>query len=183
MTERRTILAISGSTRTGSSNESILRYLESQYSEVLEFVFYPGLTSLPHFNPDFDSTPPASVVQLRQSISDADGILICTPEYIFALPGALKNLIEWLVSTTIMDGKPTAYIVASGLGERSFESLGVILKTLSAQVSEESKLLIQGARAKMSANAGPKDEQTSQDLDRLMKSLISSLNIQTARSS
>ena len=175
MTGRKRVLAISGSTRTGSSNESILRFLESEYADKLEFVFYSGLTALPHFNPDLDREPPVSVLELRQSITASDGILICTPEYIFALPGALKNLIEWLVSTTVMDGKPTAYIVASGLGERSFESLGIILKTLSANVPEDSKLLIQGARAKMTANTGPRDEHTSKDLRRLMESFVLSI--------
>jgi NAD(P)H-dependent FMN reductase len=175
MAGRKRVLAISGSTRTGSSNESILRFLESTYSDTLEFVFYSGLTTLPHFNPDLDREPPVSVLEARQSIAAADGVLICTPEYIFALPGALKNLIEWLVSTTVMDGKPTAYIVASGLGERSFESLGVILKTLSATVPEDSKLLIQGARAKIGVNEGPRDGQTAKDLRRLMESFVSSI--------
>jgi chromate reductase, NAD(P)H dehydrogenase (quinone) len=37
---------------------------------------------------------PSAVADLRAHIAEADAIVICTPEYAGALPGALKNLLE-----------------------------------------------------------------------------------------
>ena len=49
------------------------------------------MAELPHFNPDDDRegepVHPA-VAQLRAEITAADALLLCTPEYAGALPGA-----------------------------------------------------------------------------------------------
>ncbi len=57
--------------------------------------------------------PPEAVLAFRKQIAAADGVLICTPEYVFTLPGSLKNALEWCVSTTIFSQKPTGLITAS----------------------------------------------------------------------
>jgi NAD(P)H-dependent FMN reductase len=53
--------------------------------------------SLPLFNQDVvdrDGFPPA-VVELKDSLRAADGLLIATPEYNWGIPGFLKNGIDW----------------------------------------------------------------------------------------
>lgn len=167
------LLAISGSTRSNSSNESILKVIANFYPETVEVVIYNGITNLPYFNPDDDKENVAqSVIDFRKQIETADGIIICTPEYVFSLPGVLKNALEWAVSTTIFYEKPVAVIVASALGEKTFESLILIMNTLGAKIPERGKLLIQGARAKLNAEAKITDELTLQSLTQLMKALI-----------
>jgi len=148
------ILAISGSTRSGSSNNTILELIATRFKEEAEVVLYQRIDELPHFNPDLDQAPfPEKVTELRALIEQADGILICTPEYVFSLPGSLKNALEWLVSTTLLSFKPAAFIVASGSGEKAFESLDLVLKTLlQVTIPADSKLLIQGSRGKVDAN-------------------------------
>jgi NAD(P)H-dependent FMN reductase len=54
------------------------------------------------------------VQQLREQTAAADALLICTPEYAGALPGALKNLLEWTVGDAGTYGKPIAWINAAG---------------------------------------------------------------------
>lgn len=148
------ILAISGSTRSGSSNNAILQLIQNRFEDRAEVVLYQRIDTLPHFNPDLDQAPfPASVTELRALIEQADGILICTPEYVFSLPGSLKNALEWLVSTTLLSFKPAAFIVASGSGEKAFESLDLVLTTLLQEViPDNAKLLIQGSRGKVDAS-------------------------------
>jgi chromate reductase len=150
MTKKK-ILAISGSTRINSSNEAILKLVARLYSEQIDVQIFNQLETLPHFNPDIDDEHVSQAVRdFRELIRNADGVLICTPEYVFSLPGALKTALEWTVSTTVFSDKPFAYIVASGLGEKTFESLELIMNTiLQYKIGSNSKLLIQGARAKL----------------------------------
>ena len=133
------ILAISGSTRTGSTNMILLKTMASFISNI-DFIYYEDLAELPHFNPDLDKGDiPAQVQHFRDLVADADGIIICTPEYVFSLPGALKNALEWMVSTIIFTNKPIALITAAASGEKAHESLILIMQTL-----------IKGVRGKIS---------------------------------
>ena len=173
---RKNILAISGSTRIHSSNEAILNSIASSCKEVLNVQLYTGIADLPHFNPDTDNEQvPLAVKSFRDLIDKADGVIICTPEYVFSLPGALKNAIEWTVSTTVFSDKPTAVIVASGLGEKAYESLLLIMKTVGAKVGEQSSLLIKGARSKVDDKGQLADQSTKKQLDSLMGSFIANL--------
>jgi NAD(P)H-dependent FMN reductase len=153
---RKQVLAISGSIRENSSNEAILTAIAKAYPR-LDMRLY-DIGKLPYFNPDLvkeGSAVPLAVKDFYRRIDEADGVLICTPEYVFALPGALKNALEWTVSTTVLSYKPLAFIVASASGEKAFESLDLITKTLLQEpVEPDCKLLIMGAAGKVNRSAG-----------------------------
>ena len=73
--------------------------------------------ALPHFSPDDDGDDlPAAVRELRAATGRAEALLVCTPEYAGALPGAFKNLLEWLVGGGEAYRKPIAWINVSGPG-------------------------------------------------------------------
>ena len=96
-TAMKNILAISGSLRAASTNLKIIENIAALSADSLQISVYQGLSALPQFNPDLDTDePPEAVKDLRCRIKEADGVLICTPEYIFGVPGALKNAIDWL---------------------------------------------------------------------------------------
>lgn len=161
------ILAICGSTRSESSNLKLLRLLAQWADGQFDFTIYQGLANLPHFNPDLDVEPvPEAVNALRQQITEADGVIICTPEYVFSLPGSLKNALEWMVSTVIFDGKPTGLITAAASGESGHEQLLLVMSTLSAVFTEETHLLIKGVKAKIDHNGQIKDVSTEHQLQR-----------------
>jgi chromate reductase, NAD(P)H dehydrogenase (quinone) len=111
------ILLISGSLREGSTNRAALRTAQQVAPAGVTTKIYSGMGSLPHFNPDEDRegdpVHPA-VAELRTRVSEADAIVICTPEYAGALPGALKNLMEWTVGDGGTYGKLIAWINVSG---------------------------------------------------------------------
>jgi chromate reductase len=167
------VLVICGSTRAQSANLSIIQHLADSLSKELEFELYAELSTLPHFNPDLDQEkPPAIVKELRTKISTADGVLICTPEYVFSLPGALKNAIEWCVSTTVFSEKPVALITASASGVKAHESLQLIMKTVGADVRPETQLLIQGAKGKVDKEGKIIDVITVQQLKELGNAFV-----------
>ena len=166
------ILAISGSLRSESTNLKIIRYVETLSAGRLNFNLYQGLSVLPAFNPDLDTdAPPEEVKEFRRLIKETDGVLICTPEYVFGVPGALKNAIDWTVSSGDFSGKPTALITASLGGEKAYESLLLTLKTVEAKIGENSALLISYARSKVNAKGAISDTPTIEALKLLIESL------------
>lgn len=166
------ILCFSGSTRNDSTCMAILKTLAERHRDGADFVIYPGLASLPHFDPNAeDAALPELVQSLRTAVSAADAVIFCTPEYVFSVPAILKNAIEWCVASTVFTGKPTAMIVASGVGDKTFESLGLILKTIQCKMSEETMLHLKGIRAKM-LTGELHDEEPLRKLDGLVADLL-----------
>lgn len=108
------ILGIPGSLSGGSANYSILRHIEDEIGMEVEYSIYNGIGQLPHFNPEIDNIPArAEVDRFRKELKSADGIVICTPEYAFGVPGSLKNALDWTVSSGELVNKPLALITAS----------------------------------------------------------------------
>ncbi|MEV0977715.1 NADPH-dependent FMN reductase [Streptomyces sp. NPDC049915] len=134
------ILLLSGSLRSGSTNEAVLRTAQDVApSAKVEALPYDGLAGLPHFNPDDDTDPlPAPVAELRAAIDNAAGILVCTPEYAGTLPGSFKNLLDWTVGGTEICDKPVAWVnaAAPGRGEGAQTTLRTVLGYTGADIVE-----------------------------------------------
>ncbi|MDR6194610.1 NADPH-dependent FMN reductase [Siphonobacter sp. SORGH_AS_0500] len=162
------ILAISGSLRAASVNNQILEKLSTQIPATITWNSYKELKQIPAFNPDLQVLP-ESVERFRNQLLQADGILICTPEYVFGIPGSLKNLLDWTVgfSSGEWAEKPTALITASTSGEKAHESLQFILNVLGTQISEETSVLISNARKRW--NDAAVEQQLTSVLDTLIQ--------------
>jgi len=138
------VLLISGSLREQSSNSAALRTAAELAPEGIRTVFYEGMGELPHFNPDDDAegvAPHPAVAALRRGIAEADALLICTPEYAGALPGALKNLLEWTIGDAGTYRKPIGWINVSGPaaptgGADAHDSLRKVLRYAHADLVE-----------------------------------------------
>ncbi|MBC2874682.1 MULTISPECIES: NADPH-dependent FMN reductase [Streptomyces] len=89
------VLAISGSLRAASFNTRILEDLQALAPDGMHIEVFRHLGDLPHFNEDLENDPPAAVRRLWQAITEADGLIVATPEYNGALPGVLKNALDW----------------------------------------------------------------------------------------
>ena len=113
-----TIFTIPGSLRSGSSNHNILKFLGTLVPDGINYTIYDSLATIPPFDPGLDNdTTPQPVAELHRLITNADAIIICTPEYAFGVPGQLKNALDWLVSSGTLVDKPVALITASSSGE------------------------------------------------------------------
>src|SRR5438552_1813234 len=107
MKSRQKILAICGSTRSSSTNSNLIRAIINLCSTNIDIRIFNCLPEIPHFNPDLDNDkPPGEVANFRRELREADGILICTPEYALGVPGTLKNAIDWTVSSMEFSHKP-----------------------------------------------------------------------------
>ncbi|GGY22629.1 NAD(P)H-dependent oxidoreductase [Rhodanobacter panaciterrae] len=136
MTAPRRVLCLSGSLRRVSSNTAALEAAQRLAPAALELVGYAGLGELPLFNPDNDVEPlPVSVLALRDAVGRADALLVACPEYAHGVPGAFKNLLDWLVGSLEFPGKPVLLLNTAARGSyHAQEALDEILRTMSAQL-------------------------------------------------
>jgi chromate reductase, NAD(P)H dehydrogenase (quinone) len=165
------ILAISGSLRANSSNNAVLLAAAGMVGDHVDFTMYKGLGSLPHF--DDSKEPAVEVSEFRRLLREADGVLICSPEYAFGVPGVLKNALDWTVSSGELVYKPLALITAATGGDKAHASLLLTFTALSAQVPEECRLLISFIRSKMDASGSVTDTATLQAIQAVMNGLVS----------
>ena len=110
------ILGIAGSVRRESHNRKLLRAAGDVLPPGAELVEWEGLASLPIFDQDLESDPPARVSELLAAIDEADALLIATPEYNASLPGGLKNALDWAsrpFPDNVLRHKPSVVIGAS----------------------------------------------------------------------
>jgi NAD(P)H-dependent FMN reductase len=165
MSAKKNIFVIIGSAATNSANEKLIDNLQILAKEYVDFRVFKGLKTLPHFDPQLSTdNPPKEIIDFRNQVEKADGIIICTPEYVFSIPSGLKNAIEWCVATTVFSGKPTGLITASASGQKGQEELRLIMKTLMAKFTDETTLLIQGVKGKINNEGEITDEKTKADL-------------------
>ncbi len=149
------LLLISGSLRDGSTNTALLRTAQAIDADT---ELYEGMRALPHFSPDDDHDDlPAAVRELRAATGRAEAILVCTPEYAGALPGAFKNLLEWLVGGGEAYRKPIAWINVSGPAAPSgaadaHDSLRKVVGYLSMEIVEAACVRIPVARDAIGAD-------------------------------
>lgn len=119
MAERKNIFVIIGSASQNSANQKLVDNFVNLANDHFNFTIFKDLKTLPHFDPDLSSdNPPKIITDFRDNIEKANGILICTPEYVFSIPSGLKNAIEWCVSTTVFLDKPIGLITTSADGKK-----------------------------------------------------------------
>ncbi len=147
----------------------VINVISELAKDTLNISIYEDLTTLPYFNQDLSiENTPQSVLNFRDAIAKADGVLICTPEYVFSLPGILKNAIEWTVSTTVFADKPTALITASSSGHKAHESLLLVMNTLGIKTNDEMCLLISGVKSKINSQGEVIDKALISKLENLI---------------
>jgi NAD(P)H-dependent FMN reductase len=159
------VLAICGSASRNSSNERLIDIFASLTKDEFDVTIYNDLKSLPHFDPQLSSeNPPLPVLEFRQLVENADGVVICTPEYIFSIPSGLKNAIEWCVATTVFSDKPLGIITASAQGQKGHDELRLIMQTVMAKFTDDTTLLIAGVKGKINEKGEIVDGNTKQQL-------------------
>ncbi len=132
------ILAISGSGRRASTNTAMLNTVSEIASPEHTVTVFSEIASLPVFSPDAESRPlPRAVQKFADMIQESDSLIVSSPEYVRAIPGGLKNAIDWLVSRHEIIGKPIALMHASHRGDDGLAQLRLVLSTVSDQFKSQ----------------------------------------------
>lgn len=170
MTGKRRILGINGSASQSSANLAILKWIETFGKSDFDLQILNPLSELPHFQPErTENNVPDKIIEFRSQIENAEGIIICAPEYIFSIPSGLKNAIEWCVSTTVFFNKPIGLITAAANGEKGHAELKLIMQTVQTQFTDETTLLIQGVKGKIDKAGSIKDSATENNLKKFVQ--------------
>lgn len=179
------VLGLCGSTRKGSINERFLGYtlerLKEQGAEVSQFDFRAH--PLPLFNQDDEQEQgyPESVRLLKQAMSEADAIVVASPEYNSSITPLLKNFIDWASRNNPDQGvknewldKPVALISASGGrlgGIRGLIHLRQIMAEVQA-IAIPNQAALGGALDAYAEDGSLKDERTAGIVEKIAKRLV-----------
>jgi len=104
-----------GSLAKASINRRLSKALIRLAPAGLEFVEIP-IGDLPLYSYDYDADYPPEGRALKEAIASVDALLFVTPEYNRAIPGGLKNAIDWASrpwGENSFAGKPSAVIGGS----------------------------------------------------------------------
>jgi len=169
------IIGILGSLRTPSSNSKIIQTIAGLSTEV-SLIISNIFGDLPHFNPDIDKDKTPDIVKTwREQIKNADGVIICTPEYALGVPGVLKNALDWLVSSGEFVNKPTIVISASPMetgGDKAHDSLLLTLNMMTAKIVEGGNLIMPFINQKINKEGKITDNETVNQLQSSLNELI-----------
>jgi NAD(P)H-dependent FMN reductase len=133
---RRRVLCLCGSLRRVSANRAVLEAARELAPRFLQLELYDNARSLPLFDPDVEAGPlPQGVRELREAVGRADALLVACPEYAHGIPGAFKNLLDWLVGALEFPGKPVLLLNTSARGSHhAQDALLEVLETMSARL-------------------------------------------------
>jgi NAD(P)H-dependent FMN reductase len=160
-----TVLALVGSLRADSHNRKLAEAIQLNAPENIEIVIHESLGNIPFYNEDIDveGQVPAAATALREAASQADALLLVTPEHNGTMPASLKNAIDWLsrpFGAGALAGKPTA-VVGTAFGQfggvwaqdEARKAVGIA----GARVLEDAKLAVPGSMVRF-AETHPKDD-------------------------
>jgi chromate reductase len=150
----------------------------TQAPPTLQLDVFDALSTVPWFDEDLERHEPAGPVgvqALRAAIAMADGLIIATPEYNHAIPGALKNALDWLSRESpqgeVLQEKPVAVLGATvgPWGTRLAQaSLRQVLHTCGALVMPTPTVFVAGAADRFAENGTLTDPATAQALQRFL---------------
>ena len=69
---------------------------------------------------ELESGIPANMVALKETLKQADGFIVATPEHNGSMSAVLKNTIDWLsrIEQKVFDDKPTIFMSTSPRSSR-----------------------------------------------------------------
>ncbi len=177
------VIAFAGSFRAASFNKKLLalgvRELE-KLGVAVETVDLKAL-AIPVYDGDDEekSGLPKPVVELREKLAAAHGVMIASPEYNWGVPGGLKNVIDWLSRPPNQPFKGKAGVVmgasASAFGAvRMQPQLRQALQCLGAAVITQA-VMIPAAQVMFDEKGELKDAKRHQEITVVATELVAEM--------
>lgn len=149
------LLGMSGSLRAGSYSNAVIETLREKFAGRADLSLY-DLAPIPAYNQDFEGDKrPRVVKQLLLDIADADGLVLCAPEFNHSIPGVLKNAIDWAsrpAFQSVLAYKPVAIMATSRGplgGARCLEHMRVALDSCLSRIALAREVIISAAESKI----------------------------------
>src|SRR5580765_1091547 len=149
------LLGMSGSLRAGSYSNAVIETLREKFAGRVDLSLY-DLAPIPAYKQDFEGDKRPSIVkQLLADIADADGLVLCAPEFNHSIPGVLKNAIDWAsrpAFQSVLAYKHVAIMATSRGplgGARCLEHMRVVLDSCLARIALAREVIICGAESKI----------------------------------
>lgn len=167
------LIGLSGSLRRGSFNTALLRAAAGLMPARSE-LSVRTLHAIPLYDGDFEAAQgiPQPVVELKDAVAGADGLLLATPEYNNSIPGVFKNTIDWLSRPPadiprVFGGKPVAIVGTSpgGFGTVLAQAAWLpVLRTLGTNLWTGARLLVSRAGSVFDASGAITDQKVTDQL-------------------
>jgi chromate reductase len=160
------VISICGSLRKGSFNAAIQRVLPDLAPAGMAIAPLSGIGDMPLYNADVQAEGfPKPVTDMAEAIRKADGLIICSPEYNYSIPGVLKNAIDWLsrLKDQPFAGKPVLLQSASGGalgGARMQYHLRQVMVFVEAAVFNRPEVFVGSAQTKFDGELKLTDQAT-----------------------
>ena len=182
------VLTICGSLRRGSFNAMVQRALPSLAPDGMALKPAPSFAEFPLYNADIQNSTgfPGPVNVLADAIRAADGLIFCTPEYNFGIPGGLKNAIDWVsrLPNQPFAGKPIALQSASpgplGGGRVQYDMRRAMV-FLDAFTLNKPEIFIGNCASKFDENTGELKDETTRGLIKQQLTALAALIAQLSR--
>jgi chromate reductase len=174
----RKIVGLAGSLRRASFHRGLIRDARELAPGGVTVEPYERLDEIPFFNQDVeDRGDPAPVREFKEKIRQADGVLIATPEYDYAIPGVLTNALDWALRPPSPFRHKPVRIVGTSPGSvgtaRGQMVLRQILLHPPAYVMPEPQMLIPFALQRFDQQTGDLvDERTRENMRRFLVALV-----------
>lgn len=170
------VLGFGGSLRKGSYNSMLLEESKRLLPADADMEIF-DISNLPFFSEDDEKNPPENVMEFKKAIEKADGIIISTPEYLYSVPGYLKNALD--ISSRFGNNsfskKHVAIMSASRSvlgGSRAQYHLRQSFVNLDAKVVNKPEVFIAAAHNKFDENGKLKDDTTIKLISELLNNLL-----------
>jgi len=174
------IIALSGALRRASYNTALLRAATAMAPEGVT-IELRTLHGIPLYDGDVEAEGiPEAVTTLRETIRAADALLIGTPEYNNAIPGVLKNGLDWLSRPSgegarLFGGKPTGLVGATpgGFGTvQSQDALLSVLRTFGSDFWMAGRLMVSHAGKVFDADGQLVDDKVREQLQAFVHGFV-----------
>src|SRR5262249_7561059 len=149
------LIGMSGSLRTGSYSNAVLETLREKFAGRADLQLY-DLAPIPLYNQDFEGEKRPSIVKkLLADIAEADGLVLCAPEFNHSIPAVLKNATGWAsrpAFQSVLAYKHVAIMATSRGplgGARCLEHMRVALDSCLSRIALAREVIITAAETRI----------------------------------